>query len=207
MNRLGLNSISYYLNRFCPLRATIAFSLSLSFISINECHSQDNPDIFPPPKVAPRVSATKATEAIRIDGFLDESSWSKAITITEFIQKDPIQGEPATRGTEARILYDNTNLYVGAFCETNNGKKEILAQNLQRDFSYFQNDMFGIILDGFVDKRNCVSFQTNPYAAQRELLVMDGEIFNREWSALWTVRTQRTEKKDGMLKWRSPGKP
>lgn len=155
--------------------------------------AQDNPDIFPPPEVAPSVQAVRASGEINIDGTLDEPSWAKAISITKFIQKDPIQGDPATRSTEAKVLFDGTNLYIGAFCKTINGRKEILAQNLQRDFDYFQNDMFGVVLDGFLDQRNAVSFQTNPYAAQRELLVMDDEIFNREWSALWSVRTQITD--------------
>ncbi|MEM8927970.1 MAG: DUF5916 domain-containing protein [Bacteroidota bacterium] len=156
-------------------------------------HPQDNPDIFPPPDVAPQIKATRISGDIKIDGFLDEPSWANAIPITEFIQKDPIQGNPASRFTQAQVLFDGTHLYIGAFCKTKNGKREILAQNLQRDFNYFQNDMFGVVLDGFLDKRNAVSFQTNPYGAQRELLVMDDEIFNREWSALWRVRTQITD--------------
>ncbi|MEL6305694.1 MAG: DUF5916 domain-containing protein [Bacteroidota bacterium] len=155
--------------------------------------AQDNPDIFEPPEIAPEIKAIRAIGEINIDGNLDEPSWSKAASINGFVQKDPIQGNPSSRLTEVKILFDGTNLYVGAFCKTKDGKKEILAQNLQRDFNYFQNDMFGIVLDGFLDKRNAVSFQTNPYGAQRELLVMDDEIFNREWSALWSVRTHITD--------------
>ncbi|MEM8506737.1 MAG: DUF5916 domain-containing protein [Bacteroidota bacterium] len=173
-------------------RSRILISLlSCSFITVS--YSQDNPDIFPPPEVAPQIQAIRASGEIKIDGILDEPSWSNAIPITEFIQKDPIQGNPASRFTEAKVLFDGANLYIGAFCKTKEGKREILAQNLQRDFDYFQNDMFGVVLDGFIDKRNAVSFQTNPYGAQRELLVMDDEIFNREWSALWSVRTKITE--------------
>ena len=96
--------------------------------------AQDNPDIFPPPEVAPSVQAVRASGEINIDGTLDEPSWAKAISITKFIQKDPIQGAPATRSTEAKVLFDGTNLYIGAFCKTITGRKAILAQHLQRDF-------------------------------------------------------------------------
>ncbi|MGD1947595.1 MAG: DUF5916 domain-containing protein [Croceivirga sp.] len=173
-------------------RLWICIPLSLYFFSASS-YSQDNPDIFPPPEMATEIKAIKASGAIKIDGILDELSWSNAESVTDFIQKDPIQGNPASRLTEAKVLFDETHLYIGAFCKTKDGKREILAQNLQRDFDYFQNDMFGVVLDGFLDKRNAVSFQTNPYAAQRELLVMDAEIFNREWSALWSVRTIITD--------------
>lgn len=175
-----------------PSKSLIYFPLLICcFASVS--YSQDNPDIFPPPEIASEIQAIRAAGDIKIDGNLSEPSWSNATPITEFIQKDPIQGNPASRYTEAKVLFDEANLYIGAFCKTNDGRREILAQNLQRDFNYFQNDMFGVVLDGFLDKRNAVSFQTNPYGAQRELLVMDDEIFNREWSALWSVRTQITD--------------
>ncbi len=173
------------------IAALFIFLVSISYSA--KLWSQDNPDIFPPPETAPQIQAIRTSDPIKIDGILDEASWSNAISVTDFIQKDPVQGAPASMFTESKILFDDENLYIGAFCKTKNGRKDILAQNLQRDFDYFQNDMFGVVIDGFLDKRNAVSFQTNPYGAQRELLVMDDEIFNREWSALWSVRTQITE--------------
>ncbi|MEM6347875.1 MAG: DUF5916 domain-containing protein [Bacteroidota bacterium] len=145
---------------------------------------------FEPPEEAITINAAQAFGPISIDGKLDEASWMAASPISSFIQKDPIQGDPASMPTEARILFDEKYLYVGAVCNTANGRSDLRTQNMQRDFDYFQNDMFGIALDGFLDKRNAIAFQTNPYGTQREILVMDGEIFNREWSGLWRVRTQ-----------------
>ncbi|HPH21719.1 MAG TPA: carbohydrate binding family 9 domain-containing protein, partial [Haliscomenobacter sp.] len=130
---------------------------------------------------------------MRIDGILDEADWSMAERIDAFVQKDPVQGNIASMPTEVKIMFDQENLYVGAHCRVPGGRKDIRVQNLQRDFDYYQNDLFGISIDGFLDKRNCVAFQTNPYGAQREILVMDDEIFNREWSGLWKVRTQITD--------------
>ncbi|MEM1214359.1 MAG: DUF5916 domain-containing protein [Bacteroidota bacterium] len=145
---------------------------------------------FEPPKEAVEISATPTSQTIDIDGTLDEADWLNAIPITTFVQKDPTQGDPVSSPTEARILFDEEHLYVGAVCKTANGKADIRTQNMQRDFNYFQNDLFGIAIDGFLDKRNAMAFQTNPHGTQREILVMDDEIFNREWSGLWKVRTQ-----------------
>lgn len=61
---------------------------------------------------------------------------------------------------------------------------------MQRDFSFDENDLFGIAIDGLLDKRNAAAFQTNPYGAQRELLISDGSNFNREWISLWSVKTK-----------------
>ncbi|MEO0732094.1 MAG: DUF5916 domain-containing protein [Bacteroidota bacterium] len=148
---------------------------------------------FEPPVAPPTLTATKATRALNIDGKLTEADWQAAIPITAFLQKDPNQGEAVSLPTEARILFDAENLYVGAVCKITNRKANIRTQNMQRDFNYFQNDLFGIAIDGFLDKRNAMAFQTNPHGTQREILVMDDEIFNREWSGLWKVRTQITD--------------
>lgn len=141
---------------------------------------------FEPPVEAAKIQAVRTSKAISIDGKLDETSWLQASPVTDFVQKDPEQGAPVSMPTEARILYDEEYLYVGAICKTTNGRSDIRTQNMQRDFNYFQNDLFGVAIDGFLD----MVFQTNPHGTQREILVMDAAIFNREWSALWKVRTQ-----------------
>lgn len=163
------------------------FTYLLFSLMMSPCLAQIT---FEPPEEPARINAVKASDPINVDGKLDEASWLAASPITSFIQKDPNQGDAVSMPTEARVLFDGEYLYVGAICKTTNGKSDIRTQNMQRDFSYFQNDMFGIAIDGFLDKRNAMAFQTNPHGTQREILVMDDQIFNREWSGLWKVRTQ-----------------
>ncbi len=77
----------------------------------------------PPPPVAPAVinrdaegratiRATRLTEAISLDGQLDESVYQTVPALTEFIQQSPDAGASATEKTEAWILFDQENLYV-----------------------------------------------------------------------------------------------
>ncbi|MEM9984993.1 MAG: DUF5916 domain-containing protein [Bacteroidota bacterium] len=145
---------------------------------------------FEPPAEPTTIQAVKIARPINVDGKLNEASWQMATPITSFIQKDPTQGDAVSMPTEAKIMFDGDYLYVGAICKTIHGRSDIRTQNMQRDFDYFQNDMFGIAIDGFLDKRNAMAFQTNPHGTQREILVMDDQIFNREWSGFWKVRTQ-----------------
>lgn len=51
----------------------------------------------------------------------------------------------------------------------------------------------GLNLDPFLDKRNAIVFQTNPYGVQRDLLAFDDAFFDREWDGYWKVRTTRTD--------------
>lgn len=150
-------------------------------------------ETFGPPKVPEEVLGYRTTAGIKVDGLPDELDWKQARVYDKFIQYEPYQGSPPTHLTEVRVLFDDRYLYVSAFNAVGNGKKDIRVQNMQRDFDYDQNDLFGIALDGFRDQRNAMVFQCNPYGAQRELLVLDGVISNVEWDGLWRVRTHWTD--------------
>ena len=52
--------------------------------------------------------------AIRVDGRLDEPAWRTVTPVTDFVQKDPVEGAAPTDPMEVRIAYDDDVLYVGA---------------------------------------------------------------------------------------------
>jgi hypothetical protein len=54
------------------------------------------------------------TNLIHLDGLLDETAWSQAVPATDFIQQEPIEGQPATEKTKVFIIFDRNNLYIGA---------------------------------------------------------------------------------------------
>ena len=145
-------------------------------------------DLFSPPHEPPRYLAVPTSEPVVIDGRLDEAVWQRAEAITEFVQKDPEQGQPISYPTVVRVTYDETALYVAAICYQ--PREATRVQNLKRDFSFDENDLFGIAIDGFMDKRNAVVFQTTPYGSQRDLEVIDSSELNADWDARWNVRTR-----------------
>lgn len=50
--------------------------------------------------------ATETQEGPVIDGMVDEEVWEQADVLTDFIQAEPHQGQPATEKTEVRILFE-----------------------------------------------------------------------------------------------------
>src|SRR5258705_11020410 len=54
------------------------------------------------PQKSARAFPTESV--IRADGVLDEPAWSEALPVTQFLQKDPLEGESATERTEIKIL-------------------------------------------------------------------------------------------------------
>lgn len=138
---------------------------------------------------ATSVYAIKTNSIIKIDGNLTEKDWEKAEPIYNFVQVEPNQGQIPKFKTSVKILYDKKNLYIGAVCSDSLGKKGIRVQDFRRDFDYFQNDVFGIALDTYNNKRNATAFQTNPYSAQRDLQVFDDNVYDHDWDALWQTRS------------------
>jgi hypothetical protein len=58
----------------------------------------------------------RISEAIQVDGILNEEVWRSASPIAEIPQREPREGDPATENTELRLLFDDANLYIGVIC-------------------------------------------------------------------------------------------
>ncbi|MBU2912580.1 carbohydrate binding family 9 domain-containing protein [Reichenbachiella agariperforans] len=148
---------------------------------------------FPPPTKPPEIRAIRTSEDIKVDGELMEDSWQKAPVTHDFYRIEPRQGGTYRYQTQVRLLYDEKNLYVGVFCTDSLGKKGVRVQDLRRDFSWGENDAFGIQLDPQNLKQYCVSFQTTPYGNQRDMQNFNDNNTDDNWNALWTVRTHQTD--------------
>ncbi|WP_373519561.1 DUF5916 domain-containing protein, partial [Pricia sp.] len=106
---------------------------------------------------------------------------------------EPNQGGKYRYKTEVRFLYDDKNLYVGAYCKDSLGLKGIRVQDLRRDFLFGENDIIAIQLDAQNTKQYAVSFQTTPYGNQRDAQIFNDNNTDNDWNALWYVKTARTE--------------
>lgn len=83
-----------------------------------------NAENFPPPEVAPVIQAIKAKGKITLDGKLIEEDWKAAPVFDDFFRQEPRQGGEVQFPTQVRVLYDEVNLYFGAYCRDSLGKKE-----------------------------------------------------------------------------------
>ena len=87
---------------------------------------------MPEPKSTsvPRIDAQ-----VNVDGVLDEQAWQKAARVTPFVHHDTMK--PARAGTEVRIWYDATALYLGWMCED----VDIQATFTQRDSRFWEEEV------------------------------------------------------------------
>ena len=60
----------------------------------------------------PVLEAVKISEKITLDGIFDEKVWNKVEIATDFTGAGIFEGQPTDYVTEARIAYDDNNLYL-----------------------------------------------------------------------------------------------
>lgn len=137
----------------------------------------------------PRLAAFRADGPVQLDGRLDEPVWQQTEVLRQFTQVEPNAGQPAVLSTEVRVAFDRRNLYIAWRVTEPLGARGLRVQDLRRKFEYFQNDLVGVALDPLGDTRNSYNFQITPYGSLRDLHVLDGTFYNRQWQASWQART------------------
>jgi hypothetical protein len=138
------------------------------------------------------VRAFRVAEPLRIDGRLEEEAYRTFEPISNFIQQEPDEGQPATEKTEAWILFDDVNLYICARNWDSHPEREV-ANELRRDNgNILGNENLTFAIDTFHDRRNGYVFQTNALGALRDMAVTDDQQ-NQAWNGIWQVKTSRFE--------------
>ena len=103
-----------------------------------------------------QATATRVPNgSIRVDGRLDDEAWQKAAPITDFIQKEPVEGAAPTDAMDVRIVYDDDVLYVGARMFSKDGR---IQAPLGRRDNIDQAEHILVSFDTFLDRRTAVVY-------------------------------------------------
>ena len=139
---------------------------------------------------APVAVAVRAfPDAPRIDGHLDEAVWQQATPISDFTQRDPDEGEPASEQTEVWVLYTDDAMYVGVRAHDSQAD-EIRGQLTRRDEDS-PSDWIGVAIDSYYDRRTAFAFLVNPAGVKRDVYYFDDGDADNSWNAVWDVKTTR----------------
>ena len=136
------------------------------------------------------AQAVPVERAPKLDGTLDDSLWQLAKPITDFRQREPLEGQTATEKTEVRILYTRRAVYFGIHCFDSNPSR-IIASELRRDVSQDLDDHFEILIDSNHDRRGGYVFQVNPLGTQMDGLIVEEQRDNSDldfdagWDGVW----------------------
>jgi hypothetical protein len=131
--------------------------------------------------------------AIRIDGRLDEEAWLRATPVTDFVQKEPVEGAAPSDGTEVRFVFDGGALYVGARLSTRN-YPSIQAPLGRRD-NTGQAESFLVSLDTYLDRRTAYTFGVSASGVRLDRYhSSDNEdSFDSGFDPVWEAQTSTRE--------------
>ena len=129
-----------------PLRSLVVFLLFISAL------------FFPPAAEAQERKQARATRvangAIHLDGALDEAIWSATPAITDFVQREPVEGAAPNDPTDVRIVYDDDAIYVGARMRSSGGVRAPLGRRDDDD----QAEHILVSFDTYLDRRTASMF-------------------------------------------------
>jgi len=175
------------------VRAVLLTAAPLMFLGLlSDCYAQA------------RISVYNSPEPITLDGLLTEPCWQKAPVISDFRQRDPHEGEPATEKTEIRVVLYQKTLYIGVVAWDSNPDL-IVAKELRRDGAVEADDSITVVLDTYLDHRNAFYFAFNANGARRDGLVVDEGVvirakggttvdqLNVDWNGIWDVKASITD--------------
>src|SRR3569833_1402059 len=137
---------------------------------------------------ATRATALRVAKAPIIDGKTDDAIWANAQVIDGFRTFDPVDnGDPRFR-TEARVSYDEHNLYVlGRAFDPH--PDSIVALLSRRDVRT-QSEWLKLIIDGYHDRRTGIELSVNPAGVKRDFAVLNDGEEDASWDGVWDVGTR-----------------
>lgn len=139
-----------------------------------------------------RLYAVRVQAAPVLDGALDEEAWQTAPFVSDFTQKEPDQGRPATLRTEVAFVYDDKALYVGARLYSD--RPEDVETVLTRRDESGPAERLIISLDTWRDRRTAYSFAVTAAGVRVDWFHPIDNEYSRDssFNPVWEARTRLT---------------
>jgi hypothetical protein len=131
---------------------------------------------------SPTLRIARLAAEPRLDDFLDGKSPGGMTKVTGFVQREPKDGESASRETIAYLGYDDRNFYAVFVCKEDPGA--VRAHMAKRE-SIMGDDIVGVILDTFHDRRHAYEFLVNPLGIQLDGVTTEGQDDDFSFDTLW----------------------
>jgi hypothetical protein len=129
------------------------------------------------------INALRISEKVNLDGVLSEEAWTKAQPVSDFTQRDPEEGKPATERTELRVAYDQSAIYFGVRLLDKDPQK--IVSRLSRRDDYADADSFTIQLSPYYDGLTGALFQVSAGGVQRDAVISNDTFTDFSWDGIW----------------------
>lgn len=131
--------------------------------------------------------AARATTPIEIDGRDHDAVWRNAQVIDGFRVFDPVEDGNPSMKTEARVAFDENNVYV--LVRAYDPEPDKIMALLSRRDERTQSDYIRVLIDSYHDKRSGFEFMVNPAGVKRDMLMFQDGNEDLGWDGVWDVKT------------------
>jgi hypothetical protein len=138
---------------------------------------------------------------IVLDGDLSDPAWGEATPINSFLQRDPVEGAPATMRTEARVAFDATAIYVAV--RAFDSEPNLIVGFLTRRDAGSSSDWVHVLIDSYHDRRTAYQFGVNPVGVKKDTYWFNDNNNDDSWDAVWDVAS-RTDGEGWSAEFRIP---
>ena len=117
------------------------------------------------------IAVERATQPPKIDGVLDDEVWTRApLPATDWVSYQPVRGDRMADiyRTEARVAYDDRNIYFAFHCFDNEPSK--IRTNVARRDSSFNDDWIAMSLDSAGTGQAAYHLFSNPSGSQMDAI-------------------------------------
>ena len=127
---------------------------------------------------------------IRLDGRLDDDAWRDVPFMSDFLQKEPVQGAQPAERTEIGILYTETALYIGARMFSDH-PEQIVRTTSRRD-AMDNSERLVVSLDTFRDRRTAYSLAVTAAGGRLDWYHPEDNEFSQDltWDPVWQARAR-----------------
>ena len=122
----------------------------------------------------------RTNEKMSIDGLMLESVWQDVDVATDFVERNPTEGNAPRFKTEVRVVYDNNNVYIHAHC-FDDYPDSVLTQLGERDDA-LNADLFTVSFDPYNKKLDAFVFSVSASGVQSDRRFSD-DSFNAVWES------------------------
>lgn len=129
---------------------------------------------------------------VEIDGVIDEDVWGRAALINDFHQYQPVEYADPSQPTDVRIFYTEDALYIAARL-WDEFPDQISASILRQGQDLGADDVFTVILDPYLDRRNGYRFEVNSNGVRAEGLYQNVTGVESSWNGIWQAGATRDE--------------
>lgn len=132
----------------------------------------------------------RVKQAPTLEQFINHAPREAEAVVTNFIQREPHDGDAVSRPTTAYLSYDEKNLYVVFYCKDD---PKLIRAHMGKREDLDGDDWVAIIIDTFHDHTRAYEIFVNPYGIQMDGIASENQNDDYNWDTVYSTEARIVE--------------